>query len=922
MSGITRRKKISKGLSVSQQLLLLTVLPLFVITVLLTTYMVVTRQADRESMLSDRGSSMTRYLVGAAEFGLFAGDFVTLKRLANTMLEQDDVRAVRFFDGQENLLLAVSDEAVTVELPSLKYEYIVNREGLLWGFQAPVYYNSLDVDEFDVVADGEDEHSPVLGWVQLIMDEQRMRQEQQAILVTSLVMGVLGFLLLFLLAGFVARGISRPISSLTDTVRALEKGNLSERSTVDTSGELGELVGGVNNLAASVEEASRDLNARVDEATGRLTGALNALERRNEQLEVTREELLAASAAKGDFLARMSHELRTPLTAVSGYAKLLQTMSPTDSQEEYLKSITGASRILLSTIDDILDFTRLESGVVAIEELPFCLEDALEDVLAMHALSAHEKQLELVLFIEPDVPLFVIGDALRLRQVLTNLVSNALKFTDNGQVIITASLVLLEENEAELLFTVRDSGIGISPEHQSQLFDAFSQANKTIPRRFGGTGLGLAISKELTKLMGGDIRIYSQSGQGTEVSFDIRCGVADEALFVEANDQFENVSRDGKLFIYERNPWMRRFLRGLSLTVSNHVSDSDSLRKLLVPLQQSTSVHDVLVMGLGGNELRVIQRDELLTEIRQYFSGPIVLLAGMDLMGINSLEDECARFGPLYVRSKPIRRVKLQSVLRLATNYKENRRVETVFNLPDMPKSDRLKGARILVAEDNEFNRNLICTIVEAEGGDVSAARDGIEVLREINEKPVDLVLMDLNMPRLDGRQAVQEMRRSDPLIAQIPVIALTAEVFEDDDHGLLEQGFDRVLFKPLNEVLLIDTISELLAGKNASKVLASPPSNTQQPSFLRRLPVELLNEEVVRQLKQLDISRQQRDFKTVSDQAHQLRSVMYGIDNADEVVVLVRELELACDTADYEVVSGIYCELEEKLSALLAASL
>jgi len=906
----------SKGLSVSQRLLLLTVLPLFVITALLTSYMVVTRQADRESMLSDRGSSMTRYLVGAAEFGLFAGDFVTLKRLANTMLEQDDVRAVRFFDGQGALLLAVSGKTVVVELLSLKHEYAVDREGLLWSFQAPVYYNSLDVDEFDVVTDGEDENSPVLGWVQLIMDEQRMRQEQQAILVTSLVMGVLGFLLLFLLAGFVARGISRPISSLTHTVRALEKGDLSERSAVDSNGELGELASGINSLATSVEEASRDLNARVDEATGRLTGALSALERRNEQLEATREELLAASAAKGDFLARMSHELRTPLTAVSGYAKLLQMMSPTDSQEEYLKSITGASRILLSTIDDILDFTRLESGVVTVEELPFRLEDALEDVLAMHALSAHKKQLEMVLFVEPDVPLFVIGDALRLRQVLTNLVSNALKFTDNGQVIITASLTTLDESGAELSFSVRDSGIGISSEHKSQLFDAFSQANKTIPRRFGGTGLGLAIAKELTKLMGGDIRISSQPGQGTEVSFGIRCGVADEALFVEANNQFEDVSRDGRLFVYEQNPWMRRFLRGLGITVSNHVSVNESLQKLLVSLEQSASTDDVLVMGLGGNEFRDMHRDEVLTEIRKYFSGPIILLVGMDLMGINVLEDECARFGPLYVRSKPIRREKLQGVLRLAKNYKENRRIETVFNLPDMPQSVRLKGARILVAEDNEFNRNLICAIVEAEGGEVSAARDGIEVLREINAKPVDLVLMDLNMPRLDGRQAVQEMRRSDPLIAQTPVIALTAEVFEDDGHGLLQQGFDRALFKPLDEVLLINTIIELLAGTTASEVQESSPSNTQKQSFLNRLPAELLNEEVMRQLKLLDISQQNRDLKTVRDQAHQLRSVLYGMDNSDEVIILVRELELACDTADYEVIAGIFCELEGKLSS------
>lgn len=909
------QKRISRGLSVSQRLLLLTLLPLLVITAMLTAYMVVTRQADREVMLTERGSSMTRYLVGAAEFGLFAGDFVTLKRLAGTLMQQEDVRAVRFFDGQGALLLAVSGESLTAELLPQQQAFTVARKDLMWTFQAPVYYNSLSVDEFDVMVDDVTESTLVLGWVQLIMDEQRMRQEQHTILVTSLVMGGVGFLLLFLLASFVARGLSRPISSLTHTVRALGRGNLAERAQVEATGELGELIQGINSLAASVEEASRDLNARVDESTGRLKGALKALERRNEQLEATREELMGASAAKGEFLARMSHELRTPLTAVAGYAKLLQGMSPTETQEEYLKSITGASKILLSTIDDILDFTRLESGVVTVEDLPFCLEDALEDVVVMHALTAHKKQLELVLFIEPNVPQYVLGDELRLRQVLTNLVSNALKFTDNGQVVITASLTASNNDSQKLLFSVRDSGIGISTEHQSQIFDAFSQANKTIPRRFGGTGLGLAIARQLTRLMGGDIRIFSQPGQGTEVSFDICCGVAEQSLLPKSNEQQSLPDCEGRLFIYEQNPWMRRFLRGLGITVFSQVTVAESVPRLLACLEQSTSRDDVLIIGLSANELRSQQRDELLGEIRNYFSAPVILLAGEDLEGINTLEDECVSFGPLYVRSKPIRRAKLKNVLQQAKSYKESWRTDEVFKLQDMPQSDRLQGKQLLVAEDNEFNRNLICAVLQAEGAEVIAARDGIEVLREINARPVDLVLMDLNMPRLDGRQAVQEMRRSDPIIARTPVIALTAEVFEDDGHSLLGQGFDRALFKPLDEGLLIDTIAELLAGNDQTQPPEAATVTAGKQSFLSRLPPELLHEEVRRQLKKLAMAQQRLDFKALCDQAHQLRSVLYGLDNSDDVVVLVRQIEAAGSDEDIERVSLLVAELEAKIS-------
>jgi len=901
-----------KGLSVGQRLLLLTVLPLFVITTLLTSYMIITRQTDREEMLSERGSSMTHYLAGAAEVGLFAGDFVTLKRLANTMLEQEDVHAVRFFDSQGALLLVVGGESEQIKLLRIRDKYVVQRDHLLWVFQAPAYYHSLDVDEFDVMPDELMESRPVLGWIQLVMDEQRMRAEQQMILFTSIFLGALGFVVLFLLAGFVARGISRPISSLTRTVRALGDGQLAERSGVKAKGELGELARGINSLASSVETAREDLNARVAEATGRLTGALTALERRNEQLESAREELESASAVKGDFLARMSHELRTPLTAVSGYAKLLQSMSPSESQEEYLNSITGASKILLSTIDDILDFTRLESGVVTVEALPFCLEDALEDVLTMHALTAHKKQLELVLLIEPDVPPFIVGDALRLRQVLTNLISNALKFTNNGQVVVSVSLESLDDDGAVLFFSVKDTGIGISESHQVQLFDAFSQANQTITRRFGGTGLGLAISKELTRLMGGDIHISSQPGQGTDVAFSICCDVADESIFVDGYGDVIEVNRESRLYVYEQNSAMSCFLRSLGISVSSHVSVNESLQELLVSLDQSSSLRDVLVLGLDSGELRVIKRDEILSKVRERFAGVIVVLVGTDVMSINALEDECARFGPIFVRSKPIRRAKLQNVLRMAQGFKEGLRVETAFDLPKVIKSDRLHGSRILVAEDNDFNRHLICAVVEAEGGEVIGVRDGVEALREISANSVDLVLMDLNMPRLDGRLAVRELRRGEAVISTLPVIALTAEVFEDDDHGLLEEGFDRALFKPLDEVLLIDTIVELLAGSDAqSKQVESP----QKQSFLSSLPAELLDEEVMRQLKLLDTALQNRDFSAVRGQAHQLRSVLYGLEDADEVVLMVGDLEQACVDEDLEKSAEIFAALGQGLS-------
>ena len=894
----------------------MTVLPLLIITVLLTTYMVVTRQIDREEVLSDRGSSMVRYLADAAEFGLFAGDNATLQRLASTMLKQEDVSAVRFFGPQGKLLHSTDDDVTREKVFEPALDFALFEQGFNRVFQIPVYYTELEVDQFEA-PDIDGGATPLLGWVQLVMDERRMRTEQQAILVTSLTLAGIGFLGLFLLSGYVARGISRPISALKHTVQELESGHLSKRADVEVGGELGELAQGINSLAESVEISSEDLNARVADATRLLTGTLETLEHRNEELEGAREELLKASAAKGEFLARMSHELRTPLTAVSGYAKLLQSMTHTESQEEYLRSITGASAILLSTIDDILDFTRLEAGVVALESLPFSLEDALEDVLAMHALTAHQKQLELVLLIAPDVPTHVVGDALRLRQVITNLVSNALKFTDEGQVVLSAALGELADDEVELSFSIKDSGIGISEAHQAQLFDAFSQADQTIRRRFGGTGLGLAISKELTRLMGGDIAISSRLGEGTDVVFTIRCRIADQSLQMVPAQEIDAVQSIGKLFIYDKNPWVRRSLRSIVMHVAGNISVSASQQQLLNNIEGANSDKDVVLVGVTDEEMRPDCLENFLSKLRQSFKGPVVLLAGIDISRVNQLEDECAHFSPLYVRSKPIRKTKLLNVLCLAKSFKEGRwqRQDNQFKLDKLPNSNRLKGAKILVAEDNEFNLNLICAVIESEGGVSIAAQDGVQALKELHAQSIDLVLMDLNMPRLDGRLALQEIRLSDAAVAHVPVIALTAEVLDGDDHELLALGFNRVLFKPLNEDLLINTIIELL-GRDIFGT-GSGRENSKQ-SFLSALPKEALNDEIQRQLRLLQVAQQDTDLKQMREQAHQLRSVLYGMSESDDVVSCVRTLEQACDSCDAVLVAETFTRLEEKLSQSL----
>lgn len=417
--------------------------------------------------------------------------------------------------------------------------------------------------------------------------------------------------------------------------------------------------------------------------------------------------------------------------------------------------------------------------------------------------------------------------------------------------------------------------------------------------------------------MGGDINISSRLGEGTEVVFTICCGIADQNLKMPNLQEVDAVTRISKLFVYDKNPWVRRSLRSVVMQVSGNISVSASQQQLLLNIDESSSEKDVVLIGVADEEMQSGRLDSFLSKLRQSFKGPAILLAGIDISKVNELEDECARLGPLYVRSKPIRKSKLLNVLQLAQSFKDGgwQRQDAHFKLDQIPKSNRLNGARVLVAEDNEFNLNLICAVIEAEGGVSVAAEDGVQALKEIHAQPIDLVLMDLNMPRLDGRLALQELRLSDAAVAQVPVIALTAEVLDGDDHELIELGFNRVLFKPLDENFLINTIVELLGG-NAS--VAGHNQGNPNQSFLSTLPKEALKEEIIRQLNLLRVAQRDADLKQVHDQAHQLRSVLYGMTESGDVVNCVRALEKACNSSDVVLVEESFARLEEKLSQSL----
>src|SRR5690606_30736884 len=329
------------------------------------------------------------------------------------------------------------------------------------------------------------------------------------------------------------------ITAMTRTVRELEQGNLYTQLETRSNDELAILAQGINHLAMTVAESRQNLQRKVFDATHRLQSILDDLQQKNQELDIARQEAEAANQAKSDFLAQMSHELRTPITAIQGFVRLLGDSKLDSAEKRYCEIIQQASLQLLQLIDDILDITRLQSNGIVLETSVFNLTDCIETPISLMAPTAHQKGLELILDIAPDVPQALIGDTLRVRQIVYNLVSNAIKFTTSGEVVVQVQTRGSDHNTARLAISVIDTGIGIPEKQRALIFEPFSQADNSISRRFGGSGLGLTIVRNLVMLMGGTISLDSMAGKGSTFSVELPLPVA--ALHQHAQSRYHNV---------------------------------------------------------------------------------------------------------------------------------------------------------------------------------------------------------------------------------------------------------------------------------------------------------------------------------------------------------------------------------------------
>jgi signal transduction histidine kinase/DNA-binding NarL/FixJ family response regulator len=646
-----------------------------------------------------------------------------------------------------------------------------------------------------VFRDGE-----ALGTLYLTADTKALRLLLDHLLVLAAALSLLSLAVGWLAGLLLQRKISRPVAALARVMYQVSaEHNFTARVAVGGSGEIAQLGETFNTMLEEIQRRDQQLQ----QSTLALEEELARREEINRQLTKAKQEAEIANRSKSEFLANMSHEIRTPMNGIIGMTELALETNLSAEQREYLSTVKLSADSLRLIINDILDFSKIEVGRLELDCFEFNLHEVMENTLKGIAARAHQKGLELVYDIRPSVPDVVVGDGHRLHQILLNLVGNAIKFTERGEVVVTLEAEL-ERGPGVVHLLVRDTGIGIAPEKHGAIFDAFSQADSSYSRRYGGTGLGLAITSRLVRLMGGEIWVRSEPGQGSEfhVVLPLPAGAPSGLVIPEC---LQGVTT----LIVDDNLTQRKLLTAMLSRWRMQPDSVESAMRGLSAIEAAASANTPYRLVLIDGNMPEMDGFEMAARIQRNprLAGATILMLSPGLRSDDI--SRCRQLGISAYIIKPIRRLELLNTI-----------VRVLQEKPAEPALQNKLGEkqphwrlRILAAEDNRVNQRLLARLLEKEGHTVKLVDDGEAAVTASGQNNFDVVLMDVQMPVMDGLEATRRIRHREAEAGKhLPIIALTAHAMKGDRERCLEAGMDAYVTKPVQKQELLQMIYQCSA--------------------------------------------------------------------------------------------------------------